>query len=120
MSIREKLLMQKIKKREKMKKVLAEKKGKQSVKPSKKVESDEIDDDFSEAPEPLTKKAKVSKKKQQRQIEVVNSDSDSDSEGEPQQGKLSKRNCNFRSKKLMNFKANSKFLLNELMFKEIR
>ncbi|XP_018798714.1 PREDICTED: probable ATP-dependent RNA helicase pitchoune [Bactrocera latifrons] len=85
MSIREKLLMQKIKKREKMKKVLAEKKGKQSVKPSKKVESDEIDDDFSEAPEPLTKKAKVSKKKQQRQIEVVNSDSDSDSEGEPQQ-----------------------------------
>ncbi|XP_039971123.1 probable ATP-dependent RNA helicase pitchoune [Bactrocera tryoni] len=83
MSIREKLLMQKIKKREKMKKVLAEKKGKQPVKPSKKVESDEIDDDFSEAPEPQTKKAKVSKKKQQRQIEVVNSDSDS--EGEPQQ-----------------------------------
>lgn len=39
MSIREKLLMQKIKKREKMKKVLAEKKGKQQVKPSKKVES---------------------------------------------------------------------------------
>ncbi|XP_014086731.2 probable ATP-dependent RNA helicase pitchoune [Bactrocera oleae] len=83
MSIREKLLMQKIKKREKMKKVLAEKKGKQQVKPSKKVESDEIDDDFSEAPEPQMKKAKGSKKKQQRQIEVVNSDTDS--EGEPQQ-----------------------------------
>lgn len=86
MSIREKLLMKKIKKREKMKKVLAEKKGKQRVKPSKPskhFESNEIDDDFSESPEPQKKKAKVSKKKQQRQIEVVNSDSDS--EGEPLQ-----------------------------------
>uniref|UniRef100_A0A0A1X2H0 RNA helicase n=1 Tax=Zeugodacus cucurbitae TaxID=28588 RepID=A0A0A1X2H0_ZEUCU len=83
-AIREKLLMKKIKKREKMKKVLAEKKGKQQVKPPKNVESDDIEDDFKEAPEPQTKKAKVAKKKQQqRQLEVVNSDSES--EGEQQQ-----------------------------------
>lgn len=55
------------------------------------------------------KKAKGSKKKQQRQIEVVNSDTDS--EGEPQQGKLNNRSYNFRYRIVMNFKANSKFLL---------
>ncbi|XP_036324809.1 probable ATP-dependent RNA helicase pitchoune isoform X1 [Rhagoletis pomonella] len=84
MSIREKLLMKKIKKREKMKKVLAEKKkGKQhQLVPVNKVE-DEVDGDFSEAPGPLAKKAKVSKKKQQRQIAVVNSDSDSEDDRKP-------------------------------------
>ncbi|XP_017483498.1 PREDICTED: probable ATP-dependent RNA helicase pitchoune isoform X1 [Rhagoletis zephyria] len=84
MSMREKLLMKKIKKREKMKKVLAEKKkGKQhQLGPVNKVE-DEVDGDFSEAPGPLAKKAKVSKKKQQRQIAVVNSDSDSEDDRKP-------------------------------------
>ncbi|XP_004523188.1 probable ATP-dependent RNA helicase pitchoune [Ceratitis capitata] len=77
MSIREKLLMKKIKKREKMKKVLAEKKGKH-VK-TQEVEEDEIDD-FSEAPAPPAKKVKPSKKNQQRQIEVVNSDTGSEGE----------------------------------------
>ncbi|XP_036324810.1 probable ATP-dependent RNA helicase pitchoune isoform X2 [Rhagoletis pomonella] len=87
MSIREKLLMKKIKKREKMKKVLAEKKkGKQhQLVPVNKVE-DEVDGDFSEAPGPLAKKAKVSKKKQQRQIAVVNSDSDSEDDRKPDDG----------------------------------
>ncbi|XP_017483506.1 PREDICTED: probable ATP-dependent RNA helicase pitchoune isoform X2 [Rhagoletis zephyria] len=87
MSMREKLLMKKIKKREKMKKVLAEKKkGKQhQLGPVNKVE-DEVDGDFSEAPGPLAKKAKVSKKKQQRQIAVVNSDSDSEDDRKPDDG----------------------------------
>ncbi|XP_036325119.1 probable ATP-dependent RNA helicase pitchoune [Rhagoletis pomonella] len=84
MSMREKLLMKKIKKREKMKKVLAEnKKGKQhQLVPVNKVE-DEVDGDFSEAPGPLAKKAKMSKKKPQRQIAVVNSDSDSEDDRKP-------------------------------------
>ncbi|XP_054725567.1 probable ATP-dependent RNA helicase pitchoune isoform X1 [Anastrepha obliqua] len=78
MSIREKLLMKKIKKREKMKKVLAEKKGKQRVNPPKEVEADEVDADFNEAPAPSAKRAKITKKKQKPQMEVVNSDSDSE------------------------------------------
>ncbi|XP_016961335.1 probable ATP-dependent RNA helicase pitchoune [Drosophila biarmipes] len=98
MSIREKLLMKKIVKREKMKKELSQKKGKKQPpvpetpkqngnklskkpqKPSKKhVEEDDDDDleeDFQEAPLPKQKKQKQPPKKQQ--IQVANSDSDSD------------------------------------------
>ncbi|XP_067627905.1 probable ATP-dependent RNA helicase pitchoune [Eurosta solidaginis] len=83
MSIRERLLIQKIKKREKMKKVLAAKKGKTLLaKHANSFEAEEMDNDFQEAPAPLAKKAKVSKKKQQRQIEVVNSDSESEEDQE--------------------------------------
>ncbi|XP_017073623.2 probable ATP-dependent RNA helicase pitchoune [Drosophila eugracilis] len=98
MSIREKLLMKKIVKREKMKKELSQKKGKNKpqvqeppkqngIKPSKKqhkpikkhVEADDDDDleeDFQEAPLPKKKQQKNPPKKQQ--IQVANSDSDSD------------------------------------------
>ncbi|XP_017007653.2 probable ATP-dependent RNA helicase pitchoune [Drosophila takahashii] len=102
MSIREKLLMKKIVKREKMKKELSQKKGKKqpqveeptkqngnkpskkSQKPSKKraveEEDDDLEEDFQEAPLPKQKKQKQPPKKQQ--IQVANSDSDSDEEEE--------------------------------------
>nr|XP_016941620.2 probable ATP-dependent RNA helicase pitchoune [Drosophila suzukii] len=98
MSIREKLLMKKIVKREKMKKELSQKKGKKQPqvqeapkqngnKPSKKPqkqskkhvaedEHDDLEEDFQEAPLPKQKKQKQPLKKQQ--IQVANSDSDSD------------------------------------------
>ncbi|XP_037730089.1 probable ATP-dependent RNA helicase pitchoune [Drosophila subpulchrella] len=98
MSIREKLLMKKIVKREKMKKELSQKKGKKQPqveeppkqngnKPSKKPqkpskkhvaedEDDDLEEDFQEAPLPKQKKQKQPPKKQQ--IQVANSDSDSE------------------------------------------
>ncbi|KAH8346453.1 hypothetical protein KR084_000721 [Drosophila pseudotakahashii] len=98
MSIREKLLMKKIVKREKMKKELSQKKGKKqpqvpelnkqngnkpsnkAQKPNKKRavedEDDDLEEDFQEAPLPKHKKQKQPPKKQQ--IQVANSDSDSD------------------------------------------
>ncbi|KAH8382558.1 hypothetical protein KR009_004107 [Drosophila setifemur] len=96
MSIREKLLMKKIVKREKMKKELSQKKGKgknqvpeptqqKANKPSKKQikkpvveEDDDLEEDFQEAPQPKKKQQKQPQKKQQ--IQVANSDSDSDEE----------------------------------------
>ncbi|XP_017104777.2 probable ATP-dependent RNA helicase pitchoune [Drosophila bipectinata] len=108
MSIREKLLMKKIVKREKMKKELSQKKAKaknpepqppqqqKKNKPSKKQgkqqpkkpvdeDDDDLDDDFQEAPVVKSKKQKKAPKKPQ--IQVANSDSDSDeddSEGVPE------------------------------------
>ncbi|XP_017058351.1 probable ATP-dependent RNA helicase pitchoune [Drosophila ficusphila] len=98
MSIREKLLMKKIVKREKKKKELSQKKGKNKPqvqepqkqngnkpsknqpKPSKKLvekeEDDDLEEDFQEAPLPKKKQQKKPPKKQQ--IQVANSDSDSD------------------------------------------
>ncbi|EDW67321.1 probable ATP-dependent RNA helicase pitchoune isoform X1 [Drosophila virilis] len=94
MSIREKLLMKKIVKREKMKKELSQKKGKgkQAVpeppaaksgktQPKKQkrpveAEADDLDDDFQEQPQVKGKKRQQQKKKPQ--IEVANSDSDSE------------------------------------------
>ncbi|TMW54344.1 hypothetical protein DOY81_000617 [Sarcophaga bullata] len=98
MSIREKLLMKKIKKREKMKKELAQKKGNQQEQPppSKQrekivaaVDEDELDEDFQEMPSQIVKNGKPQKKKkQEQQMQVVNSDSESDddedSDGEEQ------------------------------------
>ncbi|KMZ05033.1 probable ATP-dependent RNA helicase pitchoune isoform X1 [Drosophila simulans] len=98
MSIREKLLMKKIVKREKMKKELSQKKGNKKAqkqeppkqngnKPSKKPEKlskkhvaededDDLEEDFQEAPLPKKKQQKQPSKKQQ--IQVANSDSESD------------------------------------------
>eukprot|EP00099_Drosophila_melanogaster_P013130 NP_001287459.1 pitchoune, isoform C [Drosophila melanogaster] len=98
MSIREKLLMKKIVKREKMKKELSQKKGNKNAqkqeppkqngnKPSKKPEKlskkhvakdedDDLEEDFQEAPLPKKKQQKQPPKKQQ--IQVANSDSESD------------------------------------------
>ncbi|XP_064553319.1 probable ATP-dependent RNA helicase pitchoune isoform X2 [Drosophila montana] len=93
MSIREKLLMKKIVKREKMKKELSQKKGKakqalpeppvvksgknQQKKQKRPVEAeDDLDDDFQEQPQLKGKKRQQQKKKPQ--IEVANSDSDSE------------------------------------------
>ncbi|XP_019892977.1 probable ATP-dependent RNA helicase pitchoune [Musca domestica] len=81
MSIREKLLMKKIKKREKMKKELAQKKG--ATKPAKPVpkqeEEDDVDGDFQEVPQKkIPQKEQKPNKKKQQQMQVVNSDSDSD------------------------------------------
>ncbi|KRF83246.1 probable ATP-dependent RNA helicase pitchoune isoform X2 [Drosophila virilis] len=93
MSIREKLLMKKIVKREKMKKELSQKKGKgkqavpeppaaksgktQPKKQKRPVEAeDDLDDDFQEQPQVKGKKRQQQKKKPQ--IEVANSDSDSE------------------------------------------
>ncbi|XP_061388159.1 probable ATP-dependent RNA helicase pitchoune [Musca vetustissima] len=89
MSIREKLLMKKIKKREKMKKELAQKKGAAS-KPTKPVpkheeeEEDEVNGDFQEVPKKKLpkKEEKPNKKKLKQQMQVVNSDSDSDDDDE--------------------------------------
>ncbi|SPP80279.1 probable ATP-dependent RNA helicase pitchoune [Drosophila guanche] len=107
MSIREKLLMKKIVKREKMKKELSQKKGKNKQQPpvaaqappqqnGKKVnkkqqkpkkgpvameEDDDLEDDFQSAP--LLPKKKQQKKKPQ--IQVANSDSDSDEEDEDEE-----------------------------------
>ncbi|KAH8381711.1 hypothetical protein KR093_011138 [Drosophila rubida] len=98
MSIREKLLMKKIVKREKKKKELSQKKGKGKPlapeppaikqgkgKPNKKkpqkrpVEDDEddLEDDFQEQPQP---KKKQQQQKKKPQIQVANSDSESDSD----------------------------------------
>ncbi|EDW43133.1 GM26397 [Drosophila sechellia] len=98
MSIREKLLMKKIVKREKMKKELSQKKGNKKAqkqepskqngnKPSKKPEilskkhvaedeDDDLEEDFQEAPLPKKKQQKQPSKKQE--IQVANSDSESD------------------------------------------
>ncbi|KAH8284380.1 hypothetical protein KR018_010670 [Drosophila ironensis] len=99
MSIREKLLMKKIVKREKMKKELSQKKGKannpapeapqqQKSGPNKKPQKqakkhvpddeDDLEEDFQEAP-----KKRPAKKKPQ--IQVANSDSESDSEEESEE-----------------------------------
>ncbi|XP_016941620.4 probable ATP-dependent RNA helicase pitchoune [Drosophila suzukii] len=107
MSIREKLLMKKIVKREKMKKELSQKKGKKQPqvqeapkqngnKPSKKPqkqskkhvaedEDDDLEEDFQEAPLPKQKKQKQPPKKQQ--IQVANSDSDSDEDDDDDEQK---------------------------------
>ncbi|KAH8312072.1 hypothetical protein KR044_009248 [Drosophila immigrans] len=102
MSIREKLLMKKIVKREKMKKELSQKKGKgkppvpeapaikqgkgkpNKQKPQKKRaveedDDDDLEDDFQEQPQP---KKKQQQQKKKPQIQVANSDSESDSEEE--------------------------------------
>ncbi|KAI8045203.1 probable ATP-dependent RNA helicase pitchoune [Drosophila gunungcola] len=105
MSIREKLLMKKIVKREKMKKELTQKKAKNKPqtqeppkqngnKPSQKQqkhskkrvqeeEDDDLEADFQEAPLPKKKQQKQQPKKQQ--IQVANSDSDSDSDEDDQE-----------------------------------
>ncbi|XP_032585543.1 probable ATP-dependent RNA helicase pitchoune isoform X4 [Drosophila mojavensis] len=98
MSIREKLLMKKIVKREKMKKELSQKKGKANQaapeppvekaaknKPKKQKrpvepEEDDLEDDSLQQPQSKGKKRKQQKKKPQ--IEVANSDSESESEEE--------------------------------------
>uniref|UniRef100_A0A1I8Q5V6 ATP-dependent RNA helicase n=1 Tax=Stomoxys calcitrans TaxID=35570 RepID=A0A1I8Q5V6_STOCA len=79
MSIREKLLMKKIKKREKMKKELAQKKGAAKMKNQslKNGNHDEVDNDFQEMPQQIPNKQQKQNKKKQ-QMQVVNSDSDSD------------------------------------------
>ncbi|XP_034115378.1 probable ATP-dependent RNA helicase pitchoune [Drosophila albomicans] len=99
MSIREKLLMKKIVKREKMKKELSQKKGKSKQlapeppaikqgkgkpnkqKPQKKraveEDDDDLEDDFQEQPQP---KKKQQQQKKKPQIQVANSDSESDSD----------------------------------------
>ncbi|KAH8398634.1 hypothetical protein KR215_003705 [Drosophila sulfurigaster] len=101
MSIREKLLMKKIVKREKMKKELSQKKGKSKPlapeppaikqgkgkpnkqKPQKKraveEDDDDLEDDFQEQPQP---KKKQQQQKKKPQIQVANSDSESDSDEE--------------------------------------
>ncbi|XP_017023638.3 probable ATP-dependent RNA helicase pitchoune [Drosophila kikkawai] len=103
MSIREKLLMKKIVKREKMKKELSQKKGKgkpqvaeppqqknnkagkKQQKPSKKrveqEENNDLEEDFQEAPAPPKKKQQKQQQKRP-QIQVANSDSDSDEDEE--------------------------------------
>ncbi|XP_017124133.1 probable ATP-dependent RNA helicase pitchoune [Drosophila elegans] len=105
MSIREKLLMKKIVKREKMKKELTQKKAKNKPqtqeppkqngnKPNQKQqkhnkkrvqeeEDDDLESDFQEAPLPKKKQQKQPPKKQQ--IQVANSDSDSDSDEDDQE-----------------------------------
>lgn len=96
--------MKKIKKREKMKKELAQKKGaanlqRQLLKNSEKGEFvvklqgaylgqahwtflfpllDDVDNDFQEVPQKIPNKQQKQNKKKQQQIQVVNSDSDSD------------------------------------------
>ncbi|KAH8243305.1 hypothetical protein KR032_006416 [Drosophila birchii] len=102
MSIREKLLMKKIVKREKMKKELSQKKGKskpqvpepppqkngkggkKQQKPGKQravqEEDDELDEDFQEAPAQPKKKQQKQQQQKRQQIQVANSDSDSDEE----------------------------------------
>ncbi|XP_060648401.1 probable ATP-dependent RNA helicase pitchoune [Drosophila nasuta] len=101
MSIREKLLMKKIVKREKMKKELSQKKGKSKQlapeppaikqgkgkpnkqKPQKKraveEDDDDLEDDFQEQPQP---KKKQQQQKKKPQIQVANSDSESESDEE--------------------------------------
>ncbi|XP_032596000.1 probable ATP-dependent RNA helicase pitchoune isoform X1 [Drosophila grimshawi] len=106
MSIREKLLMKKIVKREKMKKELSQKKGKgkytapqpepprkagqsKGMNPKKQPakrpvldeEADDLDDDFQQQPQLKTKQQQKQKKKKP-QIQVANSDSDSDEDEE--------------------------------------
>ncbi|EDV94409.1 probable ATP-dependent RNA helicase pitchoune isoform X2 [Drosophila grimshawi] len=105
MSIREKLLMKKIVKREKMKKELSQKKGKgkytapqpepprkagqsKGMNPKKQPakrpvldEEDDLDDDFQQQPQLKTKQQQKQKKKKP-QIQVANSDSDSDEDEE--------------------------------------
>ncbi|XP_073818151.1 probable ATP-dependent RNA helicase pitchoune isoform X2 [Musca autumnalis] len=80
MSIREKLLMKKIKKREKMKKELAQKKG--AAKPPKPTpkneEDDEVDEDFQQVPQKKLPKKEQKPNKKKQQMQVVNSDSESD------------------------------------------
>ncbi|XP_043653254.1 probable ATP-dependent RNA helicase pitchoune [Drosophila teissieri] len=105
MSIREKLLMKKIVKREKMKKELSQKKGNNKAqkqeqpkqngnKPSKKPkkltnkhvaddQDDDLEEDFQDAPLPKKKQQKQPPKKQQ--IQVANSDSESDEDDDEQE-----------------------------------
>ncbi|ALC47404.1 pit [Drosophila busckii] len=105
MSIREKLLMKKIVKREKMKKELSQKKGKAKApapEPVKKQqngkgkakkqakrpvedEEDELDDDFQQQPQPKKKQ----QQKIKRQIQVANSDSEEDEDEEMEDAEAS-------------------------------
>ncbi|XP_075146036.1 putative ATP-dependent RNA helicase pitchoune [Haematobia irritans] len=84
MSIREKLLMKKIKKREKMKKELAMKKGGEKLKKRsiKNGSHDEVDNDFQDVPQKIPNKQQKQNKKKQQQMQVVNSDSESDDDEE--------------------------------------